>query len=62
MGIPSWYVTSQSRYLSLLSSTGPEMSASQGAVAVLCGREGNRRSGIALARHHRVYPSTGSMA
>jgi len=33
MGITSWYVTSQSRYLSLLSSTGPEMSASQGAVA-----------------------------
>ena len=36
-------------FLSLLPSTGPEISTGQGAVAVLCGREGNRRSGVALA-------------
>jgi len=39
------------------------MSTSQGAVAVLGDWEGNRRSGVALAMHHRltVYPLTGSI-
>jgi len=30
------------------------MSTDQGAVAVLCSREGNRRSGVALAMRHRL--------
>jgi len=38
-------VTSHSDQLSLLPSA-------DGAVAVLCGREDNRRSGIALSVHH----------
>jgi len=47
------------------------MSTSQGAVAVLCDWEGNRRSGVALAMRHRLcdklypfnlYPPAGSMA
>jgi len=36
------YVTSHSGQISLLPSAGREMSTGQGAVAVLCGREGNR--------------------
>jgi len=43
-GLPPWYVTSHSGQLSLLPSAGRRMSISQGAAAVLCGREGNRRS------------------
>jgi len=42
--IPSWYVTSHSDQLSLLS-----YSIGQKAVAVLSGWEGNRRFGVTLA-------------
>ena len=38
--------------LSLLPRVGWEMSDSQVTVAVLCGREGNRRSGVALPSVH----------
>jgi len=48
------YVTSHSGQLSLLSSAGREMSASQGAVAVLCGWEGNRSSYVTLAMHQSL--------
>jgi len=40
---------------SLLSSAGREISNGQRAVAVFCGREGNRWSGIALAVSHRLH-------
>jgi len=53
--MPSCYVTSHSGQLSLLPSAGREMSSDQGAVAVLCGREGNRRSDIGLAVRNRLY-------
>jgi len=45
--------------LSLRPSAGRETSTGQGRVAVLCGREDNRRSGVALAVCHRLcraYP------
>jgi len=32
-----------------------EMSTGQGAVVVLCGREGNRKSGVAHAMRHRLW-------
>ena len=41
-------ITSNSGKLSLLPSTGPEMSVCQVAVVVVCGQEGNRRSRVAL--------------
>ena len=44
----SWYVTSHSGQLSLLPSAPWDMSTSQGAVAVLCSWEGNRRSDVNL--------------
>ena len=45
--------------LTLLPSAGRELRTSQEAVAVLCGREGNRRSDVALAvRHRRCGVST----
>jgi len=40
--------------LSVMPLAGQEMSTCQGAVAVLCGREGNRRSGVALVIHNRL--------
>jgi len=50
MGDHSWdTITSRSDLLSLLPSAGRKMSTSQGAVAVLCSREGNRRPAVALA-------------
>ena len=54
MGMLSWYVTSHSGRLSLLSSVGREMSTDQRAVAVLCRWEGNRRSSITLAILYRL--------
>jgi len=51
--MPSWYATSHSGQLRLLPSALREMSTGQG--AVLCGREGNRRSGVALAMRHRRW-------
>jgi len=50
----SWYLTSHLGPLSLLPSVGWEMSIGQGAVAVLYGWEVNCRSGVALAKHHRL--------
>jgi len=47
-------VTSNQGQLSLLSSAGCEMSTDRGAVAVLCDREGNRRSGVAPAMRRRL--------
>ena len=52
MGILSWYVTSQTGQLSLLSSVGQEMSTSQDTVAVLCGWE--ERSSITPIMHHEL--------
>jgi len=55
MSIPSLYITSHSVHLSFLSSAGrAEMSIRQGEVAVLCGWEDNRRSGIADGIRHRL--------
>jgi len=48
------YVTSHSGQLSLLSSAGREISTIQGAVAVLCGWEGNRSSYVTLAMHQSL--------
>jgi len=45
---------SRSGHLSLLSSAGLEMSADELARAVLHSWEGNRRSSVALATHHRL--------
>ena len=47
------YVISHSGQLGLLPTAGWEMSTGQRAVAVLCGWEGNRRSGVAPATRHR---------
>jgi len=52
VAIPSQYVTSHSGQLSLLPSAGRELSSGQEAVAVLCDREGNRRSGVAPVVRH----------
>ena len=41
-------------HLSFLPSAGPEMCTGQGAVAVLCDWEGNRRSGVALPIRQRL--------
>jgi len=46
------YVTSHWGQLSLLPSV--ELSTGQGALAVLCSWEGNHRSGVTLAMHHRL--------
>ena len=54
-----WCVTRLSGQLSLLTSLGWEMSTSQGAVAVLCGWEGNCRL---YATDSVVYARTGSVA
>jgi len=57
------YVSVYSGQLSRLPSAGWEISTGQGAVAVLCGWEGNRRSAFAPAMRHRLlYPPTGSVA
>jgi len=40
--------------LSLLPSAGRGMSTGQGTGTVLCGREGNRRFGVAPAVRHRL--------
>jgi len=49
------YITSHSGQLSLLSGTGNEHR--HWAVAVLCGWEGNRRSGVAMVMCHRLCGS-----
>jgi len=54
LDIPSWYVTSQSGKLSLLLSAGWEISATQGAPAVLLGWEGKHRSGVTVAMHQKL--------
>jgi len=62
-GIPTWYVTSRSGQLSLLTSAGLETSTDQGAVAVFCGREVIVTSGVAPARRHRscrIWSTTAS--
>ena len=46
--------TSQSGQLSLLPAAGREISTGQGAITVLYGRVGNRRSDVALAVRHRL--------
>jgi len=46
------HVISQPGHLRLLMSAAREMSTGQTAAAVLFGREGNRRSGFALATRH----------
>ena len=48
------HVTSHLGQLSLLPSEIWEISNGEGAVAVICGREGNRRSGVALAMGHKL--------
>jgi len=47
-------VVKTSEQLSFLPLAGREVSTTKGAVAALFGWEGNRRSGIALARRHRL--------
>jgi len=57
-----WCVTSHPGQLSLLPLAVWELSTGQWALPVLFSREGNRRSGVALAMHHRlgdIYPPTG---
>jgi len=52
--MPSWHVTNHPVQHSLLLSMGQGMGTGQESAAVLFGREGNRRPGVALAMRHRL--------